>query len=146
MWRNGMKKLMFMLVTGLFVLSLAGCLTVQELKSGVQWDNNALFLIEKGKTTAKDIAYSFGSPQKEIIGGEKGRIWIYFYDNAKYIFEGAINHGIVEGEHNALTIWFNKDGIVTDLSYTYNKFEDPTKKKWADRIEGSTQNQGGQTQ
>lgn len=141
-----MKNLSIALGVSLFVLSLGGCMTVKELKSGVQWDNSALFLIEKGKTTAKDIAYSFGSPQKEIIGGEKGRIWVYFYDNAKYIFEGNINRGIVEGEHNALTIWFNKDGLVTEFSYTYNKFEDPTKKKWADNIEENSQNQGAQTQ
>ena len=135
-----MKKVDFLVVFGFLLLSLTSCMTVQELRSGAQWDNNALFLIERGKTTAKDVAYSFGSPQKEIIGKENRRIWVYFYDNAKYIFEGAINHGVVEGEHNALTIWFNKDGVVTDLSYTYNKFEDPTKKEWAERIQRNTQN------
>lgn len=133
-----------MLLTVVSLCSLIGCLTVRELGSGTQWDSNALFLLERGKTTAKDIAYSFGSPQKEIIGGEKGRIWVYFYDNAKYIFEGNIKRSMVEGEHNALTLWLNKNGILTDFSYSYNKFEDQDSKKQAENIEKSMQNQVGQ--
>lgn len=137
------KTAIILVVVILCLIGFSGCVTVRELRSGTQWDNNALFLLARGKTTAKDIAYSFGSPQKEIIGGEKGRIWVYFYDNGKYIFEGNINRGIVEGEHNALTLWFDKAGILTDFSYTYNKFEDPNKKKWAEKIERNNQNQGG---
>lgn len=141
-----MKKAWAVFFVGLIVFSLSGCLTVRNVRSGVQWDDNALFLIERGKTTAKDIAYAFGTPQKEIIGGEKGRIWVYFYDNARYIFEGNISHGIAESEHSGLTIWFDRNGIVTDFSYIYKRFEDPQKKKWADRIEENALAQEGQTQ
>jgi outer membrane protein assembly factor BamE (lipoprotein component of BamABCDE complex) len=127
----------------LCLIGLSGCMTVREVSSGNQWDDNAMFLLERGKSTAKDIAYAFGSPQKEILGGEKGRIWVYFYNHGKYIFEGQINHGMAEGEHNALTLWFNKDGILTDISYTFNRVEDLNKMKLAEQIEKRMQNQEG---
>lgn len=133
-----MKKILFFIIP-VMLLTLTGCLTIRQITSGTKWEDNAIFLIEKGKTTAKDIAYAFGSPQKEIMGGNKGRVWIYFYDIAKYLYEGSIRRGMIEGEHYSLTIWFNKDGIVTDYSLTYNKFEDPDLKSQAERIEKNMQ-------
>jgi len=98
----------------LCLISLSGCWTEKERRSGTQLEN-ALVLLERGKSTDKDVADSFGSPQKEIMGGEKGRIWVY---------QGNVNYGMFKGGHNALlALWFNNDGILTE--YIYNKFERP---------------------
>lgn len=137
-----MKITAIILSIMLIAISLSGCRTVREIYSGSHWDNNSLFLLERNKSTAKDIAYSFGSPQKEIIGGEKGRIWVYYYEKSKHIFQGNDKIGVVEGEHNSLTLWFDKTGILTDFSYTFNKFENPDMKKWAEDIEKKMREQG----
>lgn len=130
-----MKRTIFYLMALILTLTIfAGCRSVREINSGTMWNNELLFLIEKGKTTAKDIVYAFGAPQKEIIGG-KGRIYIYYADTARYIFEGAVNIGMADGEHYSLTIWFDQNGVVTDYSLTYNKFESPNLKKEADRLQ-----------
>jgi hypothetical protein len=71
--------------------------------------------LERGKTTTKDVANCFGFPQKEIMGGEKGRIWVY---------QRNVNYGMFKGGHNAiLALWFNEDSILTE--FIYNKFERP---------------------
>ena len=98
----------------LCLISLSGCWTISERRSGTQGENTLVFL-ERGKTTTKDVANCFGSPQKEIMGGEKGRIWVY---------QGNVNYGMFKGGHNAiLALWFNENGILTE--FIYNKFERP---------------------
>ena len=90
----------------LCLISLSGCLTTTERNADALW-GHALSLFERGKTTDKDVAHCFGSPQEEITGREKDRMWVY------------------QGHKSILALWFNKDGILTDLRY--NKFNDPDK-------------------
>ena len=111
-----------------------GCASVRQITSGVKWDDNSLFLIKKGQTTAKEVAYGFGAPQKEIAG-INGRIWIYYYDNGKYLFDGNAQRGMVEGEHFGLTVWFDAEGIVTDCNLSYSRYENPETKRIAEVIE-----------
>jgi hypothetical protein len=100
-----MKKVaIFLALILLCLISLPGCSTTTERSSDALWEN-ALTLFEPGKTTAKDVAHCFGSPQKEIMAGEKDRIWVY------------------QGHNSLLALWFNKDGILTDLRY--KKANDP---------------------
>ena len=114
--------------------SITACASVRELTSGTKWDDNALFLIKSGQTTAKDIAYAFGSPQKEILGAG-GRIWIYYYDSGKYVFEGNVARGMAEGEHYCLSIWFDPNGIVVNHDLSYSRMENPQTKQVAETIE-----------
>ena len=113
----------------IFLVSLSGCMTVQQVKSGTEWDNNSLFLIKIGKTTAKEIAYGFGSPQKEIIGNN-GRIWIYYNESGKYYFEGNVRRSLLKSEYYCLTVWFDKEGIVQNCDLFFRAHSTP----YADKI------------
>lgn len=108
----------------IFAFAFAGCETLQRVDSGRQWDDSLLFIIEDGKTTAKDIAYSFGPPQKEIVGAI-GRIWIYYKTTYKYFSQDGYLTRLAENEEYSLTLWFNKDGIVTNHTLSYNHYIAP---------------------
>lgn len=102
--------------------------TITHSKSGRKWDSNLIFLIEKGKTTAMQIATVFGPPQKELTG-KTGRIWTYSYSEATnaLVFRPfqAPQSGVAEGENGTLAIWFNAAGIVTDVNLSIQKYNDP---------------------
>lgn len=122
-------------------LFLFGCETIQRVDSGRQWDDSLLFLIEDGKTTAKDIAYSFGPPQKEIAGAS-GRIWIYYKTTYKYFNMDGYLTRLAESEERSLSIWFNKDGIVSNHTLSYNHYVNPdTSAKEALKNQQPVQNQ-----
>ena len=116
------------------LLLTASCTTVRQFESGTKWEDNALFLIKPGKTTAKEIAYGFGSPQKEIVGTD-GRIWIYYNNSAKYLYDAGIRVGIIEGVYYSLIIWFDSNGVVTNRDLSYREYIDPDLKKRADKLE-----------
>jgi hypothetical protein len=101
------------LISGFIILclfSLSGCLTKTEVRSREQWES-ALIIFERGKTTAEDVSDCFGSPQKEILGREKDRIWVY------------------KGDKTVLALWFNREGILTE--FRYNELKNPDKMKYA---------------
>ena len=107
-------------LTILCLISLSACQTTQEQRSVTQRED-PLSHLERGKTTVEDVAASFGSPQKEIMGKENNRIWVY-QENS--------NHGMIKGGHNAiLALWFDKDGILTE--FMCNELENTDKKKFA---------------
>lgn len=136
------KKNLFFLI--ICFTSLAGCMNVKHIESGKKWDDSSLFLIKSGETTAKDIAYGFGSPQKEITGKD-GRIWIYYKGSYKYECEGNIKRSLLESEDYSLTIWFNKDGVVTNYSLAYSGYSNPNINKPAETIQNQN-NQSGRSQ
>lgn len=136
------------LVIVISCLFLLGCETIQRVDSGRQWDDSLLFLIEDGKTTAKDIAYSFGPPQKEIAGAT-GRVWIYYKTTYKYFSMDGYVTRLAESEEYSLSIWFNKDGIVSSHALSYNHYLNPeTSEKEALKNQPSeqTQDTGGTPQ
>lgn len=137
------KIIAFGVLLFMFFFYLSGCMSVREISNGMKWDESLLLSIEKGKTTAKDIAYSFGSPQKEIMG-TNGRIWVYFYNRWKYLYDQNMFLGATDTEHHSLSIWFNQDGIVTDYSLYYNEYEDPElTHRWEEYLKNMGSSQQG---
>lgn len=115
--------LIFMLPVLCFLVGV-GCVNVRTIESGKKWDDNLLFLIKSGETKATDVAYAFGSPEKEIIG-KNGRIWIYKKGTYKYECEGNARRALLESEDYSFTVWFNADGVVVNYSLSYNSYESP---------------------
>lgn len=123
------------------IFSIIGCMNVKHIESGKKWDDNSLFLIKTGETTAKDIAYGFGSPQKEIAG-QNGRIWIYTKGSYKYQYEGNIRRGLLESEDYSLTVWFNKDGVVANYSLNYSGYAIPETRKSSEMLQNQETQSG----
>jgi outer membrane protein assembly factor BamE (lipoprotein component of BamABCDE complex) len=117
-------KQLFLVYFLIGILGMVGCISIQKVESGRKRDDNLLFLIEKGKTTAKDIAYSFGPPQKEIVGST-GRVWIYYSSTYKHCAQDGYIYALAENEESSLTLWFDNNGVVKDLNLSYNHYVNP---------------------
>jgi len=124
-----LKKIIF-LMTAIFFL--AGCARIVTETAG-KWDEKYLLLIEKGKTTAKDIVTAFGIPQKEIIGSN-GRIWIYQNISNQFLLISGNPPATMETESFCLTLWFNNEGIVVDRNLAYSRLINRYVKEHAERL------------
>ena len=94
--------------------------------SGSKFPIEYITSLREGETTAKQVARLFGTPQKEIIGRDGGRIWIYYYGK-RTDFQDTLSErqGELESYMEILSIIFNKDGTVRSYSYTFFDFPTP---------------------
>jgi hypothetical protein len=115
--------------TLLMVGVLAGCAYDFSSSTGRSFSPEYITTFRRGRTTAKQVAKTYGPPQKEIIGKDGGRIWVYYF--GKHVERIDAYSGTEtsspENYMESLTVIFNKHGQVRDFSYTYMKFPDPKK-------------------
>ncbi len=121
-----MRKLILVLP----LLFLTACTYKIANYSGNKFPVEYITSLQEGVTTAKQVARLFGTPQKEIMGRDGGRIWVYFYGK-RVDFRDELNNrsGELENYMEALTIVFNKNGTVKSYSYTYFDFPTPYTKE-----------------
>jgi len=113
-----MKKYL-LIFTLIFYLS--GCATV-----GKKFSADKINLIEKGLTSKQDILNIFGDPENISTDSEGRDTFLYLYVKAKakptsfipifWIFSGGAST-----ESKALTIYFDKEGIVEDYELSSSK-------------------------
>ena len=99
-----------MLIIALLAGLPASCLTV-----GKNFSSNAVFKIENGKTTRKEIETLLGSPWR--TGLEDGHKTVTYGYYRYRLFK--------EPQTKDLVVRFNNKGVV--LSYTFNTTEKPIK-------------------
>jgi len=112
-----MNKLSLLFVATATTLSLAGCATPFDHKTGTYVAPEILASFTKGKTTREDVAASLGQPpdKKEVMGKE---VWTYPYTNlpANPYAKKTQETTVVEFDRNGKLVSAYKSGALPGKS------------------------------
>ena len=103
-----MKKLAIVLIP--MILSISGCSTPLDYKSGTQVSDQQLVSFVKGKTTQTEVVKAIGQPQrKEPLNGKE--IWYYDFNQVGVLFVNASESTVFEWSKKGSLIQRYKTGF-----------------------------------
>ena len=101
-------------------LVVFGCIQIlPPSSSGVDFPDENVSRIVRGKTTDKEITQMFGEPPSKTVSSETEKRWIYKYasGNATVVRHFTSVETKYKGKLKTLDILF-KNGIVTNYTFT----------------------------
>ena len=104
----------------LCLLSLTGCVSKRS-EMGVRnsWRDPAVPAFEKGHTTQSDVMHALGPPS-QVIALQEQTLFYYLREQSrtKAMFLVIYNQTRQEITYDRAIFFFNKEGILTDFSYS----------------------------
>jgi len=107
-------------LVALGLLCVTGCVSKRS-EMGVRnsWRDPALSAFEKGRTTQSDVMHALGPPS-QVIALQDQTLFYYLREQSrtKAMFLVIYNQTRQEIIYDRAIFFFNKEGILTDFSYS----------------------------